>query len=199
MHQLNPINALLKHGLDPFCFRGHINDLDATEYTEHNTLKLGEKAPESGGEPSKRHHHHSENSHQIARLADYVANRLSLASEYDDQEQQPPRSTNNQNESQYRAASGQGIRNRSLSDSRANDRMGSESPQAPPRRRERSNKRQESSSPQPPPSVPPPPPPPPVSDNLGASSQPFSNGLPPTPKVHMGACFSKVGILVITD
>ncbi|XP_059087695.1 uncharacterized protein LOC131884074 [Tigriopus californicus] len=180
--------------------RGHINDLDATEYTEHNTLKLGEKASESvGGEPSKRRHQHqSENSHQIARLADFVANRLSLASEYDDHEQQPPsatplRSSQNQNESQFRAPSGHGIRNRSLSDSRANDRMGSESPQAPPRRRERSNKRQESSSPPPPPSIPPPPPPPPpVSDNLGASSQPFSNGLPPTPKVHMGACFSKV-------
>lgn len=24
--------------------------------------------------------------------------------------------------------------------------------------------------------------------------RPISNGLPPTPKVHMGACFSKVGI-----
>jgi hypothetical protein len=26
----------------------------------------------------------------------------------------------------------------------------------------------------------------------GTQNRPVSNGLPPTPKVHMGACFSKV-------
>lgn len=29
--------------------------------------------------------------------------------------------------------------------------------------------------------------------------KPISNGLPPTPKVHMGACFSKVNIIIIMD
>jgi len=65
-------------------------------------------------------------------------------------------------------------RHRSLSDSRAHATSsrenGNSSPQPPPRRRER------------------------TSSNKRATSPPkaVSNGLPPTPKVHMGACFSKV-------
>ena len=63
------------------------------------------------------------------------------------------------------------------------------SPKAPPRRRDRSNRRSSptgmlshtstisSSS---------------TLSSEPAKPQPMSNGLPPTPKVHMGACFSKV-------
>lgn len=40
----------------------------------------------------------------------------------------------------------------------------------------------------PPPTMPPPPPP----SSSQPSTRPIANGLPPTPKVHMGACFSKV-------
>jgi len=66
-------------------------------------------------------------------------------------------------------------RHRSLSDSRANEtrphrQNGSSSPQAPPRRRERTSSQKRATSP----------------------PKATSNGLPPTPKVHMGACFSKV-------
>jgi len=69
-----------------------------------------------------------------------------------------------------------GTRHRSLSDSRAHQSRngtrenGNSSPQAPPRRKERTSSSKRATSP--PKSV--------------------SNGLPPTPKVHMGACFSKV-------
>jgi len=66
-------------------------------------------------------------------------------------------------------------RHRSLSDSRAHEtrphrQNGSSSPQAPPRRRERTSSQKRATSP----------------------PKATSNGLPPTPKVHMGACFSKV-------
>jgi len=66
-------------------------------------------------------------------------------------------------------------RHRSLSDSRASQarqirQNGSSSPQAPPRRRERTSSQKRATSP----------------------PKATSNGLPPTPKVHMGACFSKV-------
>lgn len=66
-------------------------------------------------------------------------------------------------------------RHRSLSDSRAHEtrshrQNGSTSPQAPPRRRERTSSQKRATSP----------------------PKATSNGLPPTPKVHMGACFSKV-------
>ena len=66
---------------------------------------------------------------------------------------------------------------------------GSNSPKAPPRsRRDRSNRRSSPTSMM-------------SSSAISSSStlssepvkpQPMSNGLPPTPKVHMGACFSKV-------
>jgi len=70
-------------------------------------------------------------------------------------------------------------RHRSLSDSRANTQNGGAgSPLAPPRRppRERgeSEGRQTNNS------------------NTDQAPKAISNGLPPTPKVHMGACFSKV-------
>ena len=66
------------------------------------------------------------------------------------------------------------------------------SPKAPPRRRDRSNRRSSptgmlsastisSSS---------------TLSSEPAKPQPMSNGLPPTPKVHMGACFSKVYLVV---
>jgi len=63
-------------------------------------------------------------------------------------------------------------RHRSLSDSRAHEgrQNGSSSPHAPPRRRERTSSSKRATSP----------------------PKATSNGLPPTPKVHMGACFSKV-------
>ena len=66
-------------------------------------------------------------------------------------------------------------RHRSLSDSRAHEprslrQNGSSSPHAPPRRRERTSSQKRATSP----------------------PKATSNGLPPTPKVHMGACFSKV-------
>merc|ERR1719427_1629129 len=66
-------------------------------------------------------------------------------------------------------------RHRSLSDSRAHEtrphrQNGSSSPQAPRRRRERTSSQKRATSP----------------------PKATSNGLPPTPKVHMGACFSKV-------
>ena len=66
-------------------------------------------------------------------------------------------------------------RHRSLSDSRAHEprshrQNGSGSPLAPPRRRERTSSQKRATSP----------------------PRATSNGLPPTPKVHMGACFSKV-------
>jgi len=66
----------------------------------------------------------------------------------------------------------QTTRHRSLSDSRAQEgrQNGSGSPQAPPRRRERTSSSKRTTSP----------------------PKATSNGLPPTPKVHMGACFSKV-------
>ena len=60
---------------------------------------------------------------------------------------------------------------------------GSTSPKAPPRdrRRDRSATRSSTSN---------------LSSTLGSEGvkqqQPISHGLPPTPKVHMGACFSKV-------
>ena len=54
-------------------------------------------------------------------------------------------------------------------------------PQAPPRRAERGRQRPSKS-----------PPPPPTSTSSTTKDAPISNGLPPTPKVHMGACFSKV-------
>jgi len=70
-----------------------------------------------------------------------------------------------------------GHRHRSLSDSRAHESRGSRahgnghaSPTAPPRRRERTSSQKRATSP----------------------PKATSNGLPPTPKVHMGACFSKV-------
>ena len=73
--------------------------------------------------------------------------------------------------------------NRSLSDSRSG-----EGPHAPPRQRGRSGQRQSSGSPSPSglqqaPST--------LSSEPQGTKQ-ASNGLPPTPKVHMGACFSKV-------
>ena len=67
-------------------------------------------------------------------------------------------------------------RHRSLSDSRAHEpraharQNGSSSPNAPPRRRDRTSSQKRATSP----------------------PKATSNGLPPTPKVHMGACFSKV-------
>lgn len=70
-------------------------------------------------------------------------------------------------------------RHRSLSDSRAHEPRsrsqtrhsnGSSSPHAPPRRRDRTSSQKRTTSP----------------------PKATSNGLPPTPKVHMGACFSKV-------
>lgn len=68
-------------------------------------------------------------------------------------------------------------RHRSLSDSRAHEQRNSSrhnnglpSPTAPPRRRERTSSQKRATSP----------------------PKATSNGLPPTPKVHMGACFSKV-------
>jgi len=67
-------------------------------------------------------------------------------------------------------------RHRSLSDSRAHEprsharQNGSSSPHAPPRRRDRTSSQKRATSP----------------------PKATSNGLPPTPKVHMGACFSKV-------
>jgi len=68
-------------------------------------------------------------------------------------------------------------RHRSLSDSRAHEPRNSSrhsnglpSPTAPPRRRERTSSQKRATSP----------------------PKATSNGLPPTPKVHMGACFSKV-------
>jgi len=79
-------------------------------------------------------------------------------------------------------------RRRSLSDSRSNNARssdeGSTSPKAPPRdrnRRDRSATRSSTSN---------------LSNTLGSEGvkqqQPISHGLPPTPKVHMGACFSKI-------
>ena len=63
------------------------------------------------------------------------------------------------------------------------------SPKAPPRRRDRSARRSSPTGML-------------NSGNLSGEplkqqqqQQPISNGLPPTPKVHMGACFSKVNIL----
>jgi len=80
-----------------------------------------------------------------------------------------------------------GYRRRSLSDSRSNNARssdeGSTSPKAPPRdrRRDRSATRSSTSN---------------LSSTLGSEGvkqqQPISHGLPPTPKVHMGACFSKI-------
>ena len=55
------------------------------------------------------------------------------------------------------------------------------SPRAPPRRQERSSRGKSPGN---------------GTANLmtgpGTQNRPVSNGLPPTPKVHMGACFSKV-------
>ena len=65
---------------------------------------------------------------------------------------------------------------------------GSSSPKAPPRdrRRDRSATRSSTSN---------------LSSTLGSEGikqqQPISHGLPPTPKVHMGACFSKVPTLLL--
>jgi len=78
-----------------------------------------------------------------------------------------------------------GLRHRSVSDSRGSPRDpsssvgGSESPLAPPRRRSTRDSPGEDSS---------------DTNNLQSlvKPQPASHGLPPTPKVHMGACFSKV-------
>lgn len=136
-------------------------------YSEQSTLKIGESLSQSSQAKNGRHRRHS------GSIPDSAAAILASASV------QPASSSS--------VSEVVGHRRRSLSDSRSNTRLNSEgsgsptgdgSPKAPPRRRDRSGRRPSPTNT--------------CSLSSGSKQQPVSNGLPPTPKVHMGACFSKV-------
>jgi len=182
--------SLLQYIDEELLSRGHVKDpntraLDGgntaeQEYSEQSTLRIGESLPKSEaslssqqGQRRRRHSGSIPDATTALSMMGGSGRVINSGSErlvYGEDESIP-------------TSGGGSHRHRSLSDSRSNnprsstrDHAEGTSPLAPPRNRSRQESEQDSN----------------ISQLNTYAGQPASNGLPPTPKVHMGACFSKV-------
>jgi len=163
--------------------KGHLKDVNIgnqddgipseQQYSEQSTLRIGECLPKSDQSTSS---HQSQRRRRHSGSIPDATTALSMMGGSSGSE----RLSYNTDEPNSNL-SGENHRHRSLSDSRSSNprnigRDDGLSPLAPPRNKNRQETEENDDN-----------------SHLNSQSiQPASNGLPPTPKVHMGACFSKV-------